>query len=91
MAVGLQLARARKPDLILLDVRTPGTDGMTVSPHLAADAELSHGPVVMLCARGWDHEVEAGGQTGVRAYLGKPFSPWELLELMDEWAGTAAG
>lgn len=83
---GLALARSEKPDMILLDVMMPGIDGLTVSRTLAADARLSRIPTVMLSALGSSHDVESGLATGVRAYLVKPFSPWELLELVDKLA-----
>ena len=79
---GLALARARRPDLILLDVMMPGMDGLTVGRMLAADALLRRIPVVMLSALGYASDVSAGMQNGVRAYLIKPFSPLELLGLV---------
>jgi DNA-binding response OmpR family regulator len=79
---GLALARSAKPDLILLDVMMPGMSGLTVGQVLTQDAVLSKIPVVMLSALGTRADVDAGLQTGVRAYLVKPFSPWELLDLV---------
>lgn len=79
---GLRLARSRAPDLILLDVMMPGMDGLTVARSLADDPQLSRIPTVMLSALGMPADVEAGLGTGVLAYLVKPFSPRELLELV---------
>ncbi len=79
---GLAMARQHRPDVILLDVMMPGLDGLSVSQMLAADPELSAIPVVMLSARGAADDIAAGLQTGVRAYLVKPFSPLELLGLV---------
>jgi CheY-like chemotaxis protein len=67
----------------------PGMDGLSVSKILSADKSLSHIPVVMLSALGQDTDIEAGLSTGVHAYLVKPFSPWELLELVDKLTQTA--
>jgi len=78
---GLKQARSLKPDLILLDVMMPGMDGLSVQKTLAADPVLASIPVIMLSALGSTADVNAGLQTGVRAYLVKPFSPWELLDL----------
>ena len=79
---GLRLARgAAPPDLILLDVMMPGINGLTVARELADDPRLSRVPIIMLSALGQSVDVQAGLATGVRAYLVKPFSPWELLEL----------
>jgi DNA-binding response OmpR family regulator len=77
---GLLLAERHRPDLILLDVMMPGLDGLSVSRSLAAHPRLSRTPVIMISALGTSDEVQAGLATGVRAYLVKPFSPWELLE-----------
>lgn len=79
---GLEMMRAKRPDLILLDVMMPGVDGLTVSKTLAADPVMRRIPVVMLSALGQTHDIEAGLGSGARAYLTKPFSPWDLLELV---------
>jgi CheY-like chemotaxis protein len=79
---GLQLARSARPDLILLDVMMPGMDGLAVSRALWADPDLKRIPVVMLSALGAPGDIEAGKATGVAEYLVKPFSPWQLLELV---------
>jgi CheY-like chemotaxis protein len=79
---GLAMARKHRPDLILLDVMMPGINGLTVARTLAADPELCDTPVVMLSALGAAHDVESGLSTGVRNYLVKPFSPWELLDVV---------
>jgi DNA-binding response OmpR family regulator len=88
-AEGLRLARLSPPDVILLDVMMPGISGLTVSRELAQDARLRHIPVVMLSALGQVDDIEAGLATGARAYLVKPFSPWELLELMERLLADA--
>jgi DNA-binding response OmpR family regulator len=80
-AQGLEMARAQRPDLILLDVMMPGIDGLQVSEFLAADAALCAIPVVMISALADMDDIKAGLNTGVRAYLVKPFSPRELLRL----------
>lgn len=78
---GLALARSRSPDLILLDVMMPGLDGLAVSQTLAQDPVLSRIPIIMLSALGSPADMAAGLDTGAKAYLVKPFSPWELLAL----------
>jgi DNA-binding response OmpR family regulator len=78
---GLRMARTATPDLILLDVMMPGISGLTVGRELAEDPRLRHVPVIMLSALGQHADVQAGLATGARAYLVKPFSPWELLDL----------
>lgn len=87
---GLAVARARRPALILLDVMMPGVDGLTVSRTLAADPVLGRIPLVMLSALGTPADVQAGLSTGVHAYLIKPFSPWELLDLVERLTSGAS-
>jgi DNA-binding response OmpR family regulator len=77
---GLALARSAKPDLILLDVMMPGIDGLAVGKIMSTDVELCRIPVIMLSAKGQVQDVRAGLATGVKAYLVKPFSPWELMD-----------
>jgi DNA-binding response OmpR family regulator len=79
---GLRMAREQQPDLVLLDVMMPGISGLDVSRTLSAEPRLQRIPVVMLSALGASSDIEAGLGTGVRAYLVKPFSPWELLDLV---------
>jgi len=80
---GLALARQHRPQLILLDVMMPGMDGLTASRALASDSTLRQIPVVMLSALGMADDEQAGLDTGARAYLIKPFDPWQLLALVD--------
>jgi len=80
---GLAIARTGRPDLILLDVMMPGMDGRSVNRALAADPQLKDIPVVMISALGQESDIHAGLEAGARAYLVKPFSPWELLELVN--------
>jgi CheY-like chemotaxis protein len=87
---GLAIARARRPALILLDVMMPGVDGLTVSRTLAADPVLGRIPLVMLSALGTPADVQAGLSTGVHAYLVKPFSPWELLDMVERLTSGAS-
>lgn len=81
---GLSMVRRHKPSLILLDVMMPGIDGLTVARTLRADPELSRIPTLMLTAMGTSDDIEAGMETGVRGYLVKPFSPWQLLEQVEQ-------
>jgi two-component system OmpR family response regulator len=69
------LAR-RKPDLVLLDVMLPGTDGLTLCRELRASSSL---PVIMLTAKGDDVDRIVGLEMGADDYLAKPFHPRELL------------
>lgn len=75
---GLQLARRRIPDLVLLDVVMPGMDGFTVCKEMRSDPILSEVPIIFLTARSKEDDRIAGFLAGGDDYLGKPFNLDEL-------------
>ena len=80
---GWDMARALRPDVLLLDVMMPGPiNGLDLCRAVKADPALAGVPVVMLSARGSSTDREAGIAAGADAYLVKPFSPMQLLELI---------
>jgi DNA-binding response OmpR family regulator len=78
---GLELARSLMPDLILLDVHLPDTEGLTVCKAIFADERLHRIPVVMLSSSNDEAQIEAGMRAGAKGYLVKPFYPKELVAL----------
>ena len=76
---GLKAARAKTPDLILLDIMLPGMDGLEVCRILAAQDATRHIPVIMLTAKGEEADVVTGLQMGADDYITKPYSPRVLL------------
>ena len=68
-------ARARQPDLIVLDLMLPGVDGLEVCRRLRAETATRHIPIVMLTARGGEADIVAGLELGAADYVTKPFSP----------------
>ena len=80
----LALARKKRPHLILLDVAMPGLTGLEVCRALRADPPTARVPVVMLTAQGQESDRERGLAAGATAYLTKPFSPLQLLQLVED-------
>ena len=80
----LAVARREHPDLILLDWRMPGKNGIEVARELRAEPATADIPIVMLTAMGSEEDRRLGFELGVRAYLVKPFSPLVLLECVQE-------
>jgi len=78
----LEMARRLGPQLILLDLDIPGPNGPEVCRRLRA--EKIAGRIVMLTAQARTVDRELGLAAGADAYLAKPFSPLELLEMVDE-------
>ena len=80
---GLQMAARVSPDLMLLDVMMPGAiDGLDVCRRIRADLGRRKTKVVMLSARGQPSDHKAGLDAGADAYLSKPFSPRQLLQIV---------
>jgi DNA-binding response OmpR family regulator len=73
---GLQLARERNPDLIVLDLMLPQMDGLSVCRVLRKESDV---PVIMLTARGTEMDKITGLEMGADDYVVKPFSFGELL------------
>lgn len=76
---GLELARSRKPDLILLDLMLPKMDGLAVCRELERDSGTVRIPIIMLTARGEDVDRILGFELGADDYVVKPFGVPELL------------
>jgi two-component system, OmpR family, alkaline phosphatase synthesis response regulator PhoP len=72
----LALARSRQPDLIVLDLKLPGRDGLDVTRALR---QRSNVPIIMLTARVEESDKLVGLELGADDYLTKPFSPRELV------------
>ena len=72
----LTAARARPPDLVVLDLGLPGMDGLDVARELR---RASATPIIMLTARGEEADRVVGLELGADDYIVKPFSPRELL------------
>ena len=73
---------ARRPDLIVLDIMLPGIDGFEVMRRIRADGGRPIG-VILLTAKGDEHDRIAGLRLGADDYVAKPFSPAELVARVD--------
>jgi len=72
----LAAARSARPDLIVLDLGLPGTDGLDVTRHVRRESNV---PIIMLTARGEESDKLVGLELGADDYIVKPFSPKELV------------
>lgn len=71
-----ELIQHRPPDAIVLDLMLPGVDGLALTRELREHSQV---PILMLSARGDEIDRVVGLELGADDYLGKPFSPRELL------------
>ncbi|HZZ85479.1 MAG TPA: ATP-binding protein [Anaeromyxobacteraceae bacterium] len=76
---GLEMVRREQPSLVVTDLMMPGIDGLELTRRLREDPATRHVPILMLTARGDLEDRVLGLETGVSAYLTKPFSPKELV------------
>ncbi|MFI5765201.1 response regulator [Streptomyces sp. NPDC051563] len=78
-AQAFELARTLRPDVVLMDIRMPGTDGLAATRLISADSELTGVRVVMLTTFEVDEYVAAALRAGASGFLGKGAEPEELL------------
>lgn len=83
--MAIESAIALKPQVVLMDIMMPGSiDGLGACRAIRADPRLEDVSVVMLTARGQQADIEAGREAGADAYLVKPFSPLQLLDVVND-------
>ncbi|MEV6012158.1 response regulator transcription factor [Streptomyces sp. NPDC051976] len=78
-AVAVQLARAARPDVVLMDIRMPGTDGLAATREITGDPDLSGTAVLVLTTFEADEYVVGAILAGAAGFLGKGAEPDELL------------
>lgn len=78
-AQAFELARRTRPDVVLMDIRMPGTDGLAATRMISADPELAGVRVVMLTTFEVDEYVVSALRAGASGFLGKGAEPEELL------------
>ncbi|KQX53299.1 MULTISPECIES: response regulator transcription factor [unclassified Streptomyces] len=78
-AQAVALARSERADVVLMDIRMPGTDGLAATRMITADPELSGVRIVMLTTFEVDEYVVQSLRAGASGFLGKGAEPEELL------------
>jgi response regulator NasT len=79
-AQAISLAESLRPDLVILDVKMPGLDGISAAEQIVASATA---PVIMLTAFSQRELVERAADAGAMAYLVKPFDKGDLLPAIE--------
>jgi len=80
---GIEIARASRPDVILMDINLPGISGIQALKILRADPATAHIPVVALSANAIPRDIERGLEAGFFRYLTKPIKVNEFLDMLD--------
>ena len=84
----IQIARAERPDLIIMDITMPGDiDGLEATHILKNDPETKGITIIILTARIQEADLEKGLKAGADDYFTKPFSPLALIKKMEEVLG----
>ena len=91
--LGIQLARSKRPQVILMDINLPGISGIEALNILREDPATAHIPVVALSANAMPRDIKKGLQAGFFRYLTKPIKVNEFMDTLDaalEFAGQQA-
>jgi len=80
---GIEIARASRPDVILMDINLPGISGIQALKILRADPATAHIPVVAISANAIPHDIEKGLAAGFFRYLTKPIKVKEFMDTLD--------
>lgn len=75
----LELCRRERPDLVILDIMLPDSDGLDICKGIRAHSELQHIPVIFLTARASETDRIVGLELGANDYIVKPFFVRELI------------
>ena len=88
--LGIEIAHATQPTVILMDINLPGISGFEALTILRADPATAHIPVVVLSANAMPSDIKKGLEAGFFHYLTKPIKVNELMDTLDvalEFAG----
>jgi two-component system cell cycle response regulator DivK len=88
---GLTLARAERPDLILMDIQLPGMDGLAATALLKADPATAAIPIIALTAMAMKEDREKTRAAGCDAYIAKPLRYQELYSTIDALLARTLG
>src|SRR5690606_29211907 len=85
----IEIARAHRPDLILMDIQLPEVSGLEVTKWLKEDDDLRAIPVIAITAFAMKGDEERIRQGGCEAYLSKPISVNSFIETVKTFIGDA--
>jgi DNA-binding response OmpR family regulator len=75
----IELCRRERPDVVILDIMLPDSDGIDICREMRASPDLAHTPVIFLTARASESDRILGLELGANDYVVKPFSVRELI------------
>ncbi len=86
--LGLKIAKSTPPDLILLDIRLPGINGLEALKYLQETEETKGIPVIAVTAEATARDIRLGEASGFYAYFTKPYSLQEMIDTITKAIGV---
>ena len=83
---GLAMALAERPDLILMDIQLPKISGIEATRRLRVEAATANTPIIAITSFAMSGDDQKAKEAGATAYLAKPYSPRDLLNLIRQLA-----
>ena len=80
--LGVETARRELPDLILMDIQLPKLSGLDATRRLRADPKTAAIPIIVITSFALSGDDQKAKDAGASAYLAKPYSPRELLQMI---------
>jgi len=81
----IKLAYEKVPDLILMDIRLPGMDGLEATKILKSTPETSRIPVIAVSASAFERDIRKALAAGCKAYITKPLNYDEFVKTVQEF------
>jgi len=87
---GIEIVRAERPDLVIMDVIMPGMNGFQATRTLSRDPATADVPIVMISTKSMETDRVWGLRQGARAFITKPVNEKDLLACIDDLLADAA-
>jgi twitching motility two-component system response regulator PilH len=84
-AAGVEVAKAEKPDLILMDVVMPNLNGFQATRTISKNADTAHIPIILVTTKDQETDRVWGMRQGAKAYVTEPIKEEELLKALQEF------
>ena len=83
---GVALAFDARPDLVLMDIQLPKLSGLDATRKIRQDPRTAHIPIIVVTSFALSGDDQKAIEAGASAYLAKPYSPRQMLELIRKLA-----
>jgi CheY-like chemotaxis protein len=87
-APAIEMMKAEKPDVILLDIMMPEVSGLDILRMMRQDPVLENIPVIIITAKGMPADIKNGMEAGASTYLTKPVGFLDLKEAVERALGS---